>query len=406
MKILVFAHQLEIGGTQVNAIELSAALRDIHGHDVVLFATPGPMVRLAEEKGLRYIPAPEAHYHPSAARMGALRDAVRSERPDLLHVWDWWQCMDAFYGVHVPKRLPMVVTDMNMDLTYILPKRLWTTFGTPELVEQAKRAGWQRAELILPSIDVSLNAPGAVDPQPFRERCGMEKGDITLVTVSRLSEWLKGESLVRTVDVVRTLGRDLPLRLVIVGDGVMRDNLQQMAEEINGELGRPAVVLAGALLDPRPAYAAADIVVGMGGSALRGMAFGKPVVIVGERGFSAPFTQETAEFFYYKGIYGLGNGGPVKSSLDGHIRELADRPERWPALGEFSRNFVVSHFSLEAVCARLCEIFRAAVSEAPRAQSIFADVIRTSAVCLKERKCFVEGHVLRRRIRWWRNNGQ
>ena len=39
MKILVFAHHLEIGGTQVNAIEISAALRDLHGHDVVLFAT-------------------------------------------------------------------------------------------------------------------------------------------------------------------------------------------------------------------------------------------------------------------------------------------------------------------------------------------------------------------------------
>jgi hypothetical protein len=53
MKILVFAHHLEIGGTQVNAIEISAALRDLHGHNVVLFATPGPMVKLIEKKGLR-----------------------------------------------------------------------------------------------------------------------------------------------------------------------------------------------------------------------------------------------------------------------------------------------------------------------------------------------------------------
>ena len=48
MKILVFAHQLEIGGTQTNAVELSAALRDLHGHEVSLFATPGPAVKLVQ----------------------------------------------------------------------------------------------------------------------------------------------------------------------------------------------------------------------------------------------------------------------------------------------------------------------------------------------------------------------
>jgi hypothetical protein len=88
-------------------------------------------------------------------------------------------------------------------------------------------------------------------------------------------------------------------------------NLERLANKVNGELRRPAVAVAGATLDPRPAYAAADIVVGMGGSALRGMAFGKPVVIVGERGFSAPFTPETADFFYYNGIYGLGTVRPT-----------------------------------------------------------------------------------------------
>ena len=89
---------------------------------------------------------------------------------------------------------------------------------------------------------------------------------------------------------IRSLGRDLPLRFHIVGDGAARPRLAQLAEETNAEIGRQAVVLTGMLLDPRPAYAAADIVVGMGGSSLRGIAFGKPVIIVGEKGFSAPFT--------------------------------------------------------------------------------------------------------------------
>lgn len=47
--------------------------------------------------------------------------------------------------------------------------------------------------------------------------------------------------------------------------------------------GRQAILLPGALLDPRPASAAA-IVIGMGGAALRGMAFAKAVVVIGEQG--------------------------------------------------------------------------------------------------------------------------
>ena len=42
MKILVFLHELVVGGTILNCIELATALRDVHGHEVVLFATPGP----------------------------------------------------------------------------------------------------------------------------------------------------------------------------------------------------------------------------------------------------------------------------------------------------------------------------------------------------------------------------
>src|SRR5207247_235462 len=295
---------------------------DFHGHEVAMFATPGPMVELVRQKGLRFLPAPDTRMHPSPARMRALRDAVSRERPDIIHVWDWWQCLDAFYAVHLPMRMPIIVTDMFPAITRLLPKALPTTFAAPELVDQARASGRRRAELLVPPVDVQSNAPGVVDPRPFRERYAVNDRDILLVTVSRLAEWMKGESLGRTIDVVRTLGHHLPLRLLLVGDGSLRPKLQQLADAANAELGRAAVILTGALLDPRPAYAAADLVVGMGGSALRAMAFGKPVVIVGEHGFSAALNPQTAESFYYKGIYGVGDGSPGNTQLTNDIRAL------------------------------------------------------------------------------------
>lgn len=383
MKIMVFAHHMEVGGSQTNAIELAATLRDLHGHDVVLFAAPGPMVEFAKSKGLRFIPAPRnetAPILPTLRIMRTLREVVRRERPDLVHVWDWWRCIDAFYTLHL-ERIPMLVSYTLSDELYrFLPKTPLTMFGTPELVDRARAAGRRRAELLVPPVDVNLNKPGVVDPRPFRDHHNIETNDLVLVTVSRLVTHLKGESLRRTIDAVRVLGRDLPLRLIIVGDGQARAELELLAAEANAEIGRPAVIFTGELLDPRAAYAAADIIVGMGGSALRGMAFGKPAIIVGEQNFSSPLTPETANSFYYYGIYGIGDGSPSNTRLISHIRALAESRDKLPALGMFSRQFVVEHFAIENVCAQLEKYCQAAVAQRQHALAVVADALRAAAL--------------------------
>ncbi len=158
-------------------------------------------------------------------------------------------------------------------------------------------------------------------------------------------------------------------------------------------------MFTGALLDPRPAYAAADIVVGMGGSALRGMAFGKPVVVVGERGFSLPLTPATADSLYYKGMYGiaLDDQGNQRHATD--IRELATQSSRErAALGEFARQFVVRHFALEAVSTQLAQLCLAAASATPQFRVAALDGLRTAGVWLRERRLL--SYALRERMRW------
>lgn len=382
MKILVFAHRLEIGGTQVNAIELSAALRDLHGHEVVMFATPGPMAQFAAEKGLRLIAAPDAKVHPSLDRMQALRRAVRVERPDLVYAWDWPQGLEAYYGVTMPLRVPLVVTDMSMTLSRFMPKAVPSTFGTPELLDQARRVGRSPLELLVPPVDVAANAPGAVDAAAFKQCHGIRPEHLTVVTVSRLTEWMKAESVRRTMDAVQVLGREFPVRFLIVGEGPSRERLEALALGINESLGRDAIVFTGPLVDPRTAYEAADVVVGMGGSGLRAMAFGKPLLVVGEQGYSAPFTPATAEDFYWRGIYGLGDGDPGNARLISTLRDLLQHPQRFAELGAFSRNFVVERFSLETLAARLSAFLAASVQHNPGLHVTAADGIRTTAVLL------------------------
>lgn len=385
VKLLVFAHRLEFGGTQVNAVELCAALRDLCGHQVALFATPGPMLELAQAKGLRFIPAPDASAHPSPARMAALHRVLQSEKPDLLHAWDWPQCLDAYYVATMLHAVPMLVTDMSMVLSRFLPKSVPTTFGTPQLVAQARRLGRRPVELLVPPVDVHVNAPGAADGAAFRAGCGIAADEIVLVTVSRLTAWMKAEGIQRTIDVVRRLGRELPLRFVIVGDGDARSRMAQLAAQVNGELGRLAVLLPGAMTDPRGAYAAADVVLGMGGSALRAMAFAKPVMMLGESGFSSPFTPLTAETFYDQGMYGIGHGDPGNAQLLGNLQRWFDNLDQLPAIGAFSRQFVVERFSLDGRAADLSRFMLAAAAAPPPLPAALGDGLRTATLLLSRR---------------------
>ena len=172
-----------------------------------------------------------------------------------------------------------------------------------------------------------------------------------------------------------------PYASAIVGDGTARNEVEAHAARVDSELGREAVVLMGQRVDPRPAYGAADIVLGMGGSSLRGLAFAKPLVVLGEQGFAQPFTPATAAWFLKHGMYGLGPGlDPAADPLVDHLRELVLQPDRWGDLGTYGRRFVLEHFALETVADQLAGYCRSVASQRPSRGGVARDAVRTGAV--------------------------
>ena len=102
--------------------------------------------------------------------------------------------------------------------------------------------------------------------------------------------------------------------------------------------GGAVVVVAGPLDDPRPAYDAADVVLGMGSSVLKGMAFGKPVVVQGERGFWRGLDEQSLATFLDQGWYGSGGAGvpDLAAGLEPLVRDAGLRAH----LGAFGRRVV------------------------------------------------------------------
>ncbi|WFU50066.1 glycosyltransferase [Sinorhizobium terangae] len=368
--MLVYPHDLSIGGSQINAIDLAAAVAEA-GHDVIVYGIPGPLVSYIEERGLRYVPARPLKYRPAPSRIVQIAALVRSERIDLIHAYEWPTCLDAYYGAGLLLNVPLLCTVLSMQVMPHVPASVPLIMGTSDLAIEARKTHRGQVWVLEPPIDVERDTP-LLDGKAFRNRHGVADEEFLVVTVSRLAIDLKLDALVRAIDAADILAGSYPLRLILLGDGPAREALTTRAAAVNRRHGREIVMLPGADLDPRSAYAAADLVIGMGSSALRALAIARPLIVQGEQAFSEIFEPSTVELFLRQGFYGLADGAAGAGRLAAQIEGLIKDPARRTALGRFGREMVTKRFGLQRAANLQLDIYRQVLTEPPRRRLIEA----------------------------------
>lgn len=400
MKILVYPHSMETGGSQLNAIELAAAVRN-RGHDVLLVSTLGPLLAKAGELKLDHVPIPPDCKRLSLPMLNFLTHLVKDHAIDVVHGYEWPPAIELYFGPRIRRSVPAVCTVMSMAVAPFLPRDMPLIVGTTAIKRRAEAAGHTSVTLLEPPVDTDENAPG-FDGAAFRAAHGLSPTSTLIVVVGRLSRELKLEGLLSACDAIGVMaagGSDV--QLAIAGDGPERAVVAQRAAMANARAGRRAVILTGNLTDPRPAYAAAGILLGMGGSALRGMAFGKPLIVQGELGFWRLVTPETCPEFLDAGWYGLGSASaPIgetglaesASLLQSQLAPLFANPGRQRELGAFGRKLIVDRFSL-ARAAVLQEDLYTQACTAPR---------RLDPTQIAKAASGVVTHQLRRKLQRWR----
>lgn len=354
MRILVYPHDLQIGGSQINAIDLAAAVAAA-GHDVVVYGIPGPLVQYIEKRGLRFIPARRLKYRPAPSRIMQLLSIARRERIDLMHTYEWPPCLDAYYGAGILGRVPILCTELSMHVSTTIPRSVPLIMGTADLGDEARKRQRAPVWVLEPPINTTDDHP-RIDGTDFRSEHRIGEHELLIVSVSRLAIDLKLDALVHAIDAVDSLAGQYPVRLVLVGDGEARSALETRARAVNDRWHREVISFAGAHLDPRSAYAAADVVVGMGSSALRALSIGRPVVVQGEAGFSETFAPETLDIFLRQGFYGIGAGYNA-ALLAQQLESLLSDAQRRAALGAYGREIVEKRFSLDRAAQVLLGIY-------------------------------------------------
>ena len=373
LSIVIGLEGLALGGCPINALDLGRSLRE-RGHRVSVFAidedVPVSLLPYAENSGFTVTLLPAGAGIASLARR--IRDVAERESADVVHVFAPWLGPAATAAMAASRRRrSAVVTNWMMANVSYTPQCTPLILGTRMLQQEAQAAHRSRVWLMEPPVDVESDRPDPAAGRRFRQETGIGDDEIAAVIVSRIDVDLKAEGIGHAI---RAVGRlDLPrLRLVVVGDGNAADRIRQEADRVNAALGRPAVLLTGARHDPRPAYAAADITLGMGGSALRALAHGKPLIVLGEHGFARTFEAASVEYFYDAGFFGDEPQDDPVGHLAAQVQALLARDRRL-ALGDFGLAEVRARFGLAAGAERLESIYRTTLERLPGTARRWAD---------------------------------
>lgn len=375
-----------LGGCPINAIDLARTLRE-NGHDVVLIAidddVPVSVLPYAESAGF------EVERIPAGARLleraRHLRRWVREHDLDVLQVFATSLATSAVLACGWRGRRVAVALNWLMENEFRTTSRTPLIVGTQGLHREALERHGSRSYLLEPPVDVDKDRPDLAAREDFRSQYGITDDELALVLVGRIdalspelaavpdhryADKLPGILLV--LDTVRVRA-DPRLRLVLVGGGSGIEVVRARAAEVNRTLGWEAVVLTGALADPHPAYAAADIGLAMGGSALRVMAHGAPLIVLGIRGFSRVFDQDSADYFLEHGYFGTDGGADPVGELLSHLDRLDDEFER-ARLGAWGLDRVRARYGLGPAAARLEAVYRESLDHTDSTWSRLRDI--------------------------------
>jgi glycosyltransferase involved in cell wall biosynthesis len=362
VKVLVYPHDLEMGGSQLNAIEIAARTRDL-GHDVVVYGRPGSLVAKVESLGLEFIEAPVPAVRPSPAVARDLTHLVRTRGIDVLHGYEWPPGLECCLA---SRRTPAVsvTTVMSMAVAPFLPRTAPLVVGTEQIAHTERGLGRSRVSVLEPPVDLVENRPRAGGR--FTAPGWEPDGRPVVVVVSRLAPELKLEGILSAIDATELVNDTVPARLLVVGDGSARSEVEARAARVNAAVGPGTVVLTGEVLDPRPAYDLADVAIGMGGSALRALAFAKPLVVQGELGYFELLTPDSLPTFLWQGWYGRGGSDRPAEHLARILVDLLSSAPTRAELGQFGRRLVEQRFSLDAAARTQVGVYEAALATPQR----------------------------------------
>ncbi len=349
MRVLFTNNALVWGGAEKNTLEIMAGLRE-RGHDAVLAcASWDSMVEPARAQGLPIVSTPFCHRHSPIGVLHTWR-AIRQVRPDVVLTNGTRTMMSAGLSARLIGT-PFIVRAVA-QISPPIPLRIaqLVICISASMVQFARKCGVpaERIQLIPNGVDTDSFCPDLQLRGQTRRELGLSDDDLVLVIVGRVA---KGKGHKYAVEALsQVLGRFPNTFLLIVGKGGLE---QEVGAQI-ARLGlKRQVKMLGFHPDPRPYYAAADIVLvpshweeAAAVVNIEAQAMGVPVIASRDGGLPE---------YIAEGETGLLVPPADANSLAEAIIFLSESPQRRQAMGTAGRQRVVNLYNIEKMIDRYVE---------------------------------------------------
>ena len=354
MKILMTLMGLEIGGAETHVVELSKELHR-QGHTIIVASNGGVYASALEELGIRHVQIPMHRRSPGdmLRSLRMLKQLIREEEPTLVHAH---ARIPAFLcGIlHRQMGFPFITSAHGVfAVTPLL--RLITDWGqrTVAVSEDIKTYLMEHYNVPPDRIHQTINA---VDTANFSDGARDEKlaGELGLTGhpvighISRLDEAtvLAARELIALMP--RLLEQHPAAQLLIVGGGNEEESLRREAEQVNTQIGRNAIIMAGSRTDIPRLIRLCDVFVGVSRAALEAISCEKPTILAGNQGYIGTFTphvlsQAQQSNFCCRGF------APIEGErlLNDLLELLAMEPAERAGLVRFGRELIERDYSVK-----------------------------------------------------------
>ena len=385
MKICHLITRLIIGGAQENTLFTCYGLKE-RGHQVTLLTGPplGPEGSLLEEarnRGLeiRLISSLKRRVDPfrDLVSFCAIYRYLRSEKPDILHTHSAKAGILGRIAAGLLRQRPRVIHTIHglpfhpyqnrlLNFIYIAAEKIAASFTdqyisvADNLIVKNLAAGIGRKEsycTIYSGFAVEEFAAASRGRLEARRRYGFREDEIIIGKVARLFH-LKGHEFL--LPAFAAVKQEFPQsRLFLVGDGILRPELEKTAENLGI---REAVTFAG-LLSPREipeAISAMDLLVhvslreGLPKAVAQALAGGVPVVA-----FDVDGTREAV----VDGVTGFLAPPQDSERLIAAIVSALRNPEKSRIMARAGQQFVLNNFAINVMVSRIEAVYEKVLSE-------------------------------------------
>lgn len=306
-----------------------------------------------------------------------LRDIVRRYDIDLIHAFDARSYMHAYLAGLMEARPSTCTLCGGVDPYYNLPVApIVMVFSEEQKRKMVGTYRWlpQRVEVVRTRLDLKqlLNPENQLSDAEAAF-LGLEPLLPKVMMISSFDD-TKIMSVHKILDAAEALfDQGMVFQVVLIGGaGSLHNSVRQRAVAICRRHNSERVLCTGPVMNAFRLLQRATVVLGVGRSALEGMAYGIPTVVVGENGYAGTVSPETIDEIAWYNFSGRNRRSAVPATELAEAMQLLLNDEKMrQAKGDFGRHFVLNEIDVDLGLGRIRTLYDQLVSsreQLPRLQ--------------------------------------